>query len=427
MGHSLRSSAKTMKKLYGLIDCNNFFASCERVFQPALRGKPIVVLSSNDGCIVARSNEAKALGIPMGAPYFKFKALLDRHSVQVFSSNFHLYGDMSARVMYTLEQCAHNVQIYSVDEAFIDMTGVRDPIALAKEISARILQDTGIPVSVGIATTKTLAKAANELAKQHPEESGGVWSFAGTTGAPAALSQLEVGDVWGIGRQLATKYRAKGITSAAAVAQCSAAHILAAHGRPAMETVLELRGQDCHVHRKPKEGRKSLIRSQSFGKPVFAESDIAEAVAHHVQKGAAMLRKEGLFAGYMQVYYRTSIFRQDSPYKAVGDYVFTEPTNDTFSMLQHARSIVENTFLPGKRYTKAGVLFADLTQQPQSSLFHQAAPPNAVLPVIDHLRDKLGPRSIVFGSEGLRMNWKAEKGKSSGNYTRSWGMLKKVR
>lgn len=416
-----------MKRLYGLIDCNNFFASCERVFQPVLRSKPIVVLSSNDGCIVARSNEAKALGVPMGAPYFKFKPLLDKHNVHVFSSNFHLYGDISARVMYTLEQCAHHVHIYSVDEAFIDMTGVRDPLALAHEIRARILQSTGIPVSVGIAPTKTLAKAANELAKQHPEESGGVWSFANEIGAPEALAQLEVDDVWGIGRQLAIKYRAKGITTAAKVAACSPTQILAFHGRPAMETVLELRGQDCHIHRKPKEGRKSLIRSQSFGKPVYAKSDISEAVAHHIQKGAAMLRKEGLFAGYMQVYFRTSIFRQDAPYKAVGDCIFTEPTNDTFTMLEHARAIVEKTFLPGKRYAKAGILFADLTKQPQSSLFHKSAPPKAVLPAIDHLRDKLGPRSIVFGAEGLRMNWKAEKGKSSGKYTRSWGELRRVR
>ncbi len=416
-----------MKKLYGLVDCNNFFASCERLFQPQLAQKPIVVLSSNDGCVVARSNEAKAIGVPMGAPYFRFKALMDQHGVHVFSSNFHLYGDLSARVMYTLEELAHDVQVYSVDEAFLDMTGVKDPIAHAREIRAAVLRATGIPVSIGIAPTKTLAKAANELAKQTPA-SGGVWSFAGATEPPSALSQLEIEDVWGVGRQLSIKYRAKGITTAAQLAMISPSLLADLHGRPARETVLELRGTDCHAHRKPKGIRKSLIKSRSFGKKVYLEKHIQEAVAHHVQTAAAKLRKEGLYASYMQVFYRTSIFRQEHPYKAVADITFDEPTNDTFTMLSAARVLAHQQFQRGHQYVKAGIMLAGITANQQASLF--SSPTNIdnteILSAVDHLRSKLGRDAIQFGAEGLGKAWMAQHGHASKKYTRRWEDLRSV-
>ena len=232
--------------MFALVDCNNFYASCERVFNPAIRTRPVVVLSNNDGCIIARSNEAKALGFKMGDPYFKVRPQIARHGVAVFSSNYTLYGDMSQRVMQTLEQLAPTVEVYSIDEAFLDLTGFTDDAmtTLAAHIRRTVRQWTGIPVSVGIGPTKTLAKAANRLAKKHPAAQG-VWSLLTPSAQHDALVQLPVGDVWGIGRQWAKLLESQGVTTALAFSEQSDAWLKKHFNVVGQRTAWELRGIPC--------------------------------------------------------------------------------------------------------------------------------------------------------------------------------------
>ena len=289
--------------MYALVDCNNFYASCERVFNPRLRHRPVVVLSNNDGCVVARSNEAKALGFKTGDPYFKVKAQVARHGVAVCSSNYTLYGDMSHRVVQTLQQLAPIVEVYSIDEAFLDLKGFTgDAIAaLAAHIRRTVKTWTGIPVSVGIGPTKTLAKAASRIAKKNPEANG-VWSLITPASQHDALSQLPVGDVWGIGPQWSKRLEGEGITTALALTQQPDDWLKKNLTVVGLRTTWELRGTPCIPMEAAPSPRKGIVVSRSFSRRLTEMEPLREALAGYATRVAEKLRRERRHARQMMIF-----------------------------------------------------------------------------------------------------------------------------
>lgn len=369
--------------MFALVDCNNFYASCERVFQPRLEGKPIVVLSNNDGCIIACSNEAKKLGFNMGDPYFQVKAELLAHNVNVFSSNYALYGDMSRRVMWYLAQKAPEVEIYSIDEAFLDLHGLEKYVAsnldaFARTLRADVKRRTGIPTCVGIGTTKTLAKLANRIAKKRPEL-GGVLHLDTDEKRCWALQQLEVGDVWGIGRQYAAKLAAAGITTAADLANCSDAWARKnLGGVVGARLVQELQGRVCHGLAPSEDGtlaRKSISCSRTFGQPLSAFHEVLAAVGTFTSRAAEKLRRQGDAAHLMTVYLSKSRYGlEPPPYSCSVVLTLRVATSDTSELLRVARMALKRLWQADSRYTKAGVVLDGLEPagQTQLSLFEPA-------------------------------------------------------
>ncbi len=301
--------------VFALLDCNNFYVSCERVFNPRLENRPVIVLSNNDGCAVARSNEAKALGIKMGSPFFKIRHILDYHKVQVFSSNYALYGDMSMRVMQTLAAFTPAMEIYSIDEAFLDMTrftftGLTD---YGTTIRQKVKQDTGIPVSIGIATSKTLAKVANKIAKKSARANG-VLDLTNTTYQDKALEITPVADVWGIGRKYAAFLTMRGIKTAKDFKYADPKMIQKKMGINGIKTQKELCGESCYPMEENPPSKKSISVSRSFKKPVTDKNDLSEAVCSYIARGAEKLRKQNSLAEAMTVYVTTNRFKQENFY-----------------------------------------------------------------------------------------------------------------
>ena len=377
--------------MFGLVDCNNFYVSCERVFQPRLEGRPVVVLSNNDGCIISRSAEAKALGLKMGAPYFQVKEQLRREQVQVFSSNYTLYGDMSRRVMHYLGATVPGVEIYSIDEAFLDLSGLEQYLtpylgsleALARRIRAGVKARTGIPVCVGVAPTKTLAKLANRLAKKDTGL-GGVLYLNSAERRAWALAQVAVGDVWGIGRQYAAKLTAAGIDSAADLARVSDGwarkHL---GGVVGARLVQELQGRPCAGLHPSEDGtlsRQSISCSRTFGRPLTAFADVQAAVASFLSRAAEKLRRQNDTAHVLTVYLSKNRFAANlaPPYSRSATLTLpVGPTADTTVLLSYARALLSRLWEPGTIYHKAGVVLDGLeppgTGQ-QLSLFEAPIP-----------------------------------------------------
>lgn len=369
--------------MYALVDCNNFYVSCERVFQPRLEGRPVVVLSNNDGCLISRSAEAKALGLQMGQPYFQVKPLLEQHNVAVFSSNYALYGDMSRRVMWYLSQVAPAVEIYSIDEAFLDLHGMERFVVssldtFARTVRANVLARTGIPTCVGIAPTKTLAKLANRLAKKNPEM-GGVCYLDTAERRRWALEQVGVEDVWGIGRQYAQKLHAAGISTAAGLAGCSEAfarrHL---GGVVGARLVRELQGYPCQGLAPSEDGtlsRRTLCCSRTFGRPLTDFPDVMGAVTAFASRAAEKLRRQGDAAHLMTVFLSKSRYGlEPPPYSCSAVLTLPTTTNDTLELVRFARAALKRLWQPGNRYTKAGVILDGLEPegQPQLTLFEPA-------------------------------------------------------
>jgi DNA polymerase V len=383
--------------MFGLLDCNNFYVSCERVFQPRYEGRPVVVLSNNDGNLISRSAEAKALGLKMGDPYFQVKEVLQRHNVAVFSSNYALYGDMSRRVMYHLGQVAPAVEIYSIDEAFLDLAGMETYLrpylgggleAYARTVRAGVKLRTGIPTCVGIAPTKTLAKLANRIAKKDAAL-GGVLYLDSAERRAWALRQVAVGDVWGVGRQYAAKLAAAGVDSAADLARVSDAwarkHL---GGVVGARLVQELRGLPCAGLHPSEDGslsRKSISCSRTFGRPLSGYSDVLGAVAAFLSRAAEKLRAQGDTAHVLTVYISKNRFATNAapPFSRSATLTLPAgPTADTTVLLGYARAMLNRLWEPGTTYQKAGVVLDGLeppgTGQ-QLGLFDQA-PAQVVVP-----------------------------------------------
>ena len=412
-------------RLFALVDCNNFYVSCERVFDPALEGRPVVALSNNDGCVIARSEEAKALGIPMGAPLFRVRPLIREHGVLVYSSNYALYGDMSGRVMAGLSEFAPDVEVYSIDEAFLDLAGAPggDAARYGREIRAKIRRWTGIPVSIGIARTKTLAKLAAGIAKKSPN---GVFAF------PRAgdLALTEVGDVWGIGRRHAAMLKAGGILTALDLRHAAPAWARKRMGLGGARTVLELGGTACLDLETQPPQKKTTTVSRSFAHPVEDLDALRDAVSVFSGRAAAKLRRARLLAGAVTVFIHTNRFSgKDRQYHNAATRVLASPTSHTGDITGAALSALEQIFRPGLRYKKAGVLLFDLIAEERAplTLFGAGAndgPGRRLMGAFDEINRKFGQGLIRYGS--ARPGWRMNQAHRSPRYTTRWEDLPRV-
>ena len=421
----------TTSRLIALADCNNFYASCERIFEPKLEGRPIVVLSNNDGCVIARSNEAKALGIPMGAPYFKIKDLVAQNHVVVRSSNFSLYGDMSARVMDVLTQGVPDIEIYSIDEAFLNLEGIPNPLIFAKNLRQTVRQWTGIPVSIGIAPTKTLAKVANHLAKKNPTYQG-VCLLDSPDVITTALKYFDVADIWGIGRRYAVLMHKHGIVTAFDLRNQPKVWIKKNLGVVGLRLVDELKGISCLSLETIHEPKKSIAVTRSFSKRVTELRDLREAVATHVSRAAEKLRKEKLLATTFTLFIRTSPHNQTLPsYSNAVTVTLEVGTQDTTILLEAALPALESLFKEGYAYQKAGIILGGLLPEDhvQYGLFtHRPYQEKKahLMRAIDLVNKKMGGRTLYFGATGIQRSWVMARKHVSPRYTTSWEDLPKA-
>ena len=408
-------------KIFALVDCNNFYASCERVFNPKLEGKPIVVLSNNDGCIVARSNEAKALGIPMGAPYFKYKDVIKRNNVEVFSSNYTFYGDMSARVMTSLRSIAGEIEIYSIDEAFLDVSefyycNLEDT---AKEIKKLVQQWTGIPISIGIGTTKTLAKVANRQAKKY--ESSDVFDIREEARRIDILKKIELEDIWGISTKSAQRLRKIGIKNPHELAISDPKVICKAVSVTGERIHYELNGISC-IPIEEVKNKKTIISSKSFGKKVATVEELEEAVSMYAARACEKLRAQESRAQGLHVFLRTSPYLdKERRYTNGMSSYFTIPTSNTSKITKEAKRLTSKLFLPDYEYQKIGVVLLNITDAKNEQYsFYEVEDydkSDTVMGTIDTVNEKFGNRSIFFGAQGINKNWKMRADRKSAMYT----------
>ncbi len=412
-----------------LVDCNNFFCSCERVFNPALTGKPVVVLSNNDGCIISRSDEAKALGIPMGAPLHEQQVVIRKHGVQVFSSNYTLYGDMSARVMSILRDEVPGIEVYSIDEAFLQLPeGFGEEQARA--LRTKVLRWTGIPVCIGMAPTKLLAKAANRYAKKNKAVTGGVFDITGRE--EEILSGMETGDLWGVGGNLSLRLKNMGITTALELKQADAAAIRKSMGVIGERMLRELNGIACLELEEMPPDRKGVMASRSFGSPVESLEELEEALANHVARAGEKIRRYGLLATRMEVFIKTNRFRKEDPQYSRGIAITLDrPTNGTAELMATARELLHQIYRPGYRYKKTGVQLANLVHEEeyQPELFDRPSSTIHVDKIVDEINRRLGdPKNPVItrASQGtLRSGkgWRMRSERHSPHYTTDWKQL----
>jgi DNA polymerase V len=418
--------------VYALVDCNSFYASCERVFRPELTDRPVVVLSNNDGCIVARSAEAKALGIPMGQPVFQCESLLRRHDVAVFSSNYALYGDMSARVMDTLAAFSPAMEVYSIDEAFLDLAGTPDAVALARRMRETVRRFTGIPVSVGIGPTKTLAKLANRLAKKDASL-GGVMNLCGRADMDDVLAGAAVEDVWGIGRRHAAWLRGCGAATALDFSRLPREMVRRKMTVTGLATLLELQGVSCLDLEMAPAPPKSVVASRSFGHPVTQVGEMREAVAFHAVRAAGRLRGRGCVAGNILVFVQTNRFIAGEPQYAVSDTAaFAAPTADTREIIRLGLAVLERIFKPQFRYKKAGVMLfgVEPAASRRGSLLEapaDAARSRALMQVVDAVNARHGRDAVTFAASGVARPWRMRQAHRSPRYTTVWDEIPVVR
>jgi len=413
-----------MSRYIALVDCDAFYVSCERVFNPKLEGEPVIVLSNNDGCAVARSNEAKALGIKMGAPVFQIRELIAQHQVQVFSSNYALYGNLSNRVMQTLRNFTPEVEVYSIDEAFLALPGTCDATALTT-IRETVKRWTGIPVSIGLAQTKTLAKIANHQAKRQD-------GICILDQPEAVLATLPVSEVWGIGRQSTKKLQAHGITTALDLQQVDLRWIRRQMGIVGVRIVQELRGIPCLPLELVPPLRKSCCVSRSFGRLVTTLDEMQEAVATFTARAAYKLRRDNLTASLLTVFIATNRFSPDQPYYRNSATVgLSCPTNDTIALTKAALQALEPLYRADQQYQKAGVWLGELTpaNQVQRDLFinpHDQEKARQLMRVVDTLNRQPLSRTAHCAAEGLRQPWQMRVQRRSPRYTTRWDELLQV-
>ncbi|MGB1862681.1 MAG: Y-family DNA polymerase [Candidatus Puniceispirillum sp.] len=411
--------------MFALIDCNNFYCSCERVFQPALEGKPLVVLSNNDGCVIARSNEAKAAGVLMGDVYFKNKDKFRQQGIVIRSSNYTLYGDMSHRVMTILSTFAPHAEIYSIDECFLDLSGFSADglTAYARDICHTIKQWTGIPVSVGIGQTKTLAKLANRIAKKN-KIARGVYFIDSTARLDAALQDTAITDIWGIGRRLGKRLNAQGIQTAASFARMQDGWIRKNMGVTGLRTALELRGTMCLPLEMHQQDKQSICVSRSFGHSITDYEALHDIVSTFATMAAAKLRKGKMVAGALSVFIRTNPFQQDQPQFSNAQTIGMMPaTNSTQEIHKAAQQILKKIYRSGFHYKKAGIMLLDLCRVEDSpdTLFHAPHARNIkLIESFDVINQKFGAGSIQYGQLKRPKGWYAPQKYRSPHFTTSW-------
>lgn len=423
--------------VFALVDCNNFYASCEKLFAPRLKNRPVVVLSNNDGCVVARSAEVKALGIPMGVPWFNIKDDARRHGIVAMSSNYALYADMSNRVVEVLSAFSPNIEVYSIDESFLELSGFGNlPGGLAMygaEMRQRIADWLGLAVCVGIAPTKTLAKLANHCAKKNLAGADGVCDF--TPLHPDDLTQLfdriDVGEVWGIGRKINARLAAMGINTVRQLRDADAETLRSRFSVVVERTVRELRGLSCIDLQEVTPDKQQIISSRSFGQLIHDRVDLEEAVASYMAKAAEKLRAQDSLAGAVQVYIRTNIFKPETPqYQRAVTVPLPDATADTRVLTAWALRVLRRIYRAGYGYHKAGVMLADIMPRlsQQYSLFNAGAPrAEALMRVVDGINQRYGRGSLRLAAEGIEQDWRMRRGNLSPGYTTDWRGLPKVK
>jgi len=405
------SSTQYTKKI-ALIDCNSFYVSCERLFNPKIRKKPVVVLSNNDGCIVSRSNEAKALGIKMGEPYFKAKDIIVKNNVYVFSSNYSLYGDLSRRVMRTLKRFNSDIEVYSIDEAFIDLSNFPDNEVenVAQEIRSTVLQWTGIPTSIGIAKTKTLSKVSNHIAKK---KQSGVTSLIGVENIDPILEKVDINDVWGVGRQLTKFYHKNGIYNAKQLKNKSNTWIKKNSNVLGSRTAMELRGISCIDIEKTTSKRKSCVVSRSFGQRVEKFQELKEAVAGYCLNASEKIRSESLIAKSITVFIRTSPFQSRFGHYSNSKTIdFPIATNNSIEIVKTALTALESIFKNGYRYQKAGVMLSNLSESTGSKNLFSSEKDEKIsylMRSIDNTNYRYGRSTLSLASAGVHKRWNSKR------------------
>ena len=400
------------------MDCNNFYASCERVFNPALNGKPIVVLSNNDGCVIARSNEAKVLGIKMGVPAYQIKDLVSSHEVAVFSSNYTLYGDMSGRVMSILAGLAPELEVYSIDEAFINLDGIQDIQLLGTKIVNKVTCGTGIPVSLGIAPTKTLAKVANKFAKKYPAYNR-LCIIDTEEKRIKALKLTDITDVWGIGRRQATKLEKQRVKTAYDFTQLPGSWIRKNMTVVGERTWKELRGISCIDMESAPPAKKQICTSRSFGKMLTDIDTMAEAIATHASTCAKKLRQQKSYAMSLMVFIHTNNFREDLPQYWKNTVIHLPvPTNDTLEIVHYALAGLKTIFIQGYQYKKAGVIITEITEGAQMGLFDKRdrTKREQLMQTIDQINGKHS-QLVKLAIQGSGRDWKLKQEQLSQRYT----------
>ena len=424
--------------MYALVDGNNFFVSCERVFRPSLNDCPVVVLSNNDGCAIARSNEAKALGIAMGAPWFKIRHLAESSGLVALSANFALYGDLSDRMMSVAAGLGPQQEVYSIDESFIDLTGVRgDLVERSHKIRARILQWVGIPCGIGIGATKTLAKLANHIAKtaerkpgSYPMRLAQVCNLAALTppDLQAVLGATAVNEVWGVGRRISKQLMDCGINTVLDLAQLDPAMVRSRWGVVLERTVRELQGTPCIELEHAPQPKKEIACTRSFGHPVTELVDLTEAVTEFASRAAAKVRQQGSQARQVLVFIRTSPFRPEAQYSRSTTVPLRRPSADTTMLVAAALAGLRSIYRPGFQIAKAGVMLLELqpdsVQQGELALEDEEGPDRTrLMKALDELNQRYGRGTVLMASAGLageRRVWSMKQERRTPGYTTCW-------
>ncbi|MCU0847477.1 MAG: Y-family DNA polymerase [Spirochaetes bacterium] len=421
-----------MDDTVALVDCNSFYASCERVFAPDLEGRPVVVLSNNDGCVVSRSDEAKALGIEIGVPIFKCGRLLLNSGGRIFSSNYSLYGDMSQRVMETLSAFTPSMEVYSIDEAFLFLSGFSRTALTdyGRKIRKTVRQWTGIPVSVGIGPTKTLAKIANRIAKKDPRL-GGSFNVRGHPRIDAILESVDVGDVWGVGPRYARLLRKNGIFTARALRDAPDRWVRKNMTITGLRTATELRGTPCIPIEEAPPPKKGVVSSRSFGSPVESLDAVLEALSNYAATAARKLRAQCSAASVIGVFLATDRFRPGPQYANFITAKLPVPTSFTPDLVRHARALLRVIYRPGYSYRKTGVLLDGIIPEGNAQLnLFESAPDERqaeLMRTVDRINDRLGGDTVHLGAEGIRRAWGMKRLKLSPCYTTRWNELPVVR
>tara|TARA_B100000686_G_scaffold66699_1_gene72004 strand:+ start:2570 stop:3850 length:1281 start_codon:yes stop_codon:yes gene_type:complete len=420
------------KNKIALVDCNSFYVSCERLFNPSIAKKPVVVLSNNDGCVISRSTEAKVLGIKMGEPYFKVKKIVKENDVKIFSTNFALYGDISRRVMKTLKQFSPQMEIYSIDEAFLDLSSLKNESLLdyGYKIRDTILKWTGIPTSIGIATTKTLSKAANYIAKK---DKSGVIDLVNSKHIDQILSKIKINDIWGVGKQLTKFYIKNGINTAYDLKNLHNGWIKKNTNVFGSRTAMELKGIPCVSLEPYQEKRKNCCVSRSFGNKVTKLEELNEAVATHCLNAAEKIRLDKQTVKKITVFIRTSPFQNGKKYYANSKSIdLPLRTNDSIILVKKALTILEDIYKKGYRYQKAGIIFSDLKDVEiySKNLFSTVNNEEKrikLMKAIDYTNAKYGRHALSIAQAGIKKIWITKKKHSSKIDTASFQFLPTVR
>ncbi len=423
----LPANHQSLLQSIALIDCNSFYASCERIFNPKLLGKPIVVLSNNDGCIITRSAEAKALGIKMGEPYFKAKKIIEKNNVKVFSSNYSLYGDISQRVMEILLGFSPEVEIYSIDEAFLNFKGFKNHelLTYCKHIRQTIKQWVGIPVSIGVGSTKTLSKIANHLAKKEADYEG-ICILKGDEKIEEALNRIEIGDVWGIGRRLSKFLRNYGVCTAKQFAFLDRRWIRKNMGVVGEKIQLELCGVSCLDLELLPSPKKSCCVSRSFSRPIEKIEELQESIANYGSRVAEKIREEGLIAQSMSIFVLTNHFnKKEKQYSSSIKLQLDYPTSDSKLIVKRAVEGIKRIYKKGYRYKKAGIILYELhsSSSVRGLLDYDKPRTDSLMRSLDEINYRYGSATLRLAAEGIRRSWHMRREKVSPCYTTSFDQL----